>query len=123
MKNKAAKSKAEKKTKGKNRKAWLGVGLAALAAGAVVGLTGGWPFKGLSGGAAGSSTDEDAGSGSRTGAGTQAGTTADESGASAGGGATADVDVALTNEVARSTKPKPGDDQNFTNEGGTGNND
>jgi|GEM_PF-4225012 len=80
------------------RKPWLGLTLGALVAGAIIGFTG-WPFK------------------------NRRGAVSNTNGESGDQGAGAKVDVALTNEVAEAIQPKPGAENSFTNEGGTGNND
>lgn len=113
---------------------WVSASLAVLAAGTLLSYSQkSWPFKGrkqqgAQGGGAQDATNTPATS--TTGSqptdsdkNSKAGSSRKSGGASAKGGTTPKVDVALNNEVASATQSSPGTENNFTDEGATGNND
>ncbi|SNC59502.1 hypothetical protein SAMN06265337_0066 [Hymenobacter gelipurpurascens] len=93
------------RNKKNNTKTWVGASLAVLAAGTALTYSRKlWPF------AAKASQNDSGAANSNTRKGGKP-------------GAAAKVDVALTNEVAEATQSSPKTEQNFTDEGATGNND
>ncbi|GGG47512.1 hypothetical protein [Hymenobacter glacieicola] len=97
-------------SKKSNLTALIGASLAALAAGVYLSYTQGtWPFASQP---TGESADSDA-----------SGAAADKQAAPQAAGAAANVDVALTNEVASYTEHNPNNAGDFTDDGATGNAD
>jgi hypothetical protein len=92
-----------------NTSTWVGASVAVLAAGAVLSYTQKtWPFNmsnKQTGGQQGSNESEN------------------KAGQTEKAGAAQHVDVALTNEVAEATQSSPSTENDFTDEGATGNND
>ncbi|UYZ63189.1 hypothetical protein [Hymenobacter weizhouensis] len=92
--------------------AWIGASVAVLAAGAVISYNRkSWPF---SQSQQSNQTPEKSGSNAAPGA---------DKGSAAPAGAAANVDVALTNEVASYTEHNPNNAADFTDDGATGNAD